>query len=83
MKRQVMDIRDGGRRFVCIFDGDADRNKYRLYEITMRPSECGWRDSRKQLVRYANFESVIYHLEEMVRAGQMPTWKRDVFPGVK
>ena len=62
MTRKVIDISEGGRRFVCQYTDKVKYNPYRLYELTY---DRGWH--RKQIAKYADFYSVLWHLVDMGR----------------
>lgn len=61
MKRKVLEINEGQIHLECIKDCDTTRNPFRLYRKWW---DGGWH--RKQIVRYGNFESVMWHIHEMM-----------------
>lgn len=61
MTKKVMDIMEGGRRFVCVYD-DTKTKPYRLYEMTYNR---GWH--RKQISKLYDFYSVLWELTDMGR----------------
>ena len=60
MTRKVLDLRAYGQRFICV-EHMGDMNPYRLYEMTW---DSGWH--RQQIAKYANIESVLYRLLELM-----------------
>ena len=62
MKKKVLDINEDGLHLVCIKDTDAKGNPYRLYQVYYKD---GWH--RKQLAKYENFASIMYHIAEFNR----------------
>lgn len=72
--RQVMKLNVLGADFRCTFTPERT-NPFRLYGVSRIPSPYGWKESRKMIAEYANFESVLYHLLEM----KCPEFKVDCF----
>lgn len=62
MTRKVMDIKEGGRRFIVLHMDNVKYNPYRIYELTY---DRGWH--RKQIAKYGDFCSVLCHLVDMGR----------------
>lgn len=55
---KVLDIHNGAFRWECIKQLDTEINPYRLYRLE-------WKDGslhRKQIERYADFQSVLWHV---------------------
>lgn len=78
MTRQVMKIELFGRRYSVTFTEGTNRNPFTLYEITTAPGRYGYpTDRRRTLARYQNFESCLYHLQEI----RPEEFRRDYFPG--
>lgn len=69
MTRQVLKLQDSGRRFIVTFKEGQPRNPYTLYELTWDMGE-----HRRQIVKYQNLESCLYHL------AQSGLFKNDYFP---
>lgn len=64
MTHKVLDINHSGYHIVCIYLGYPDEfNPYRIYQITYD----GSRFHRKQIAKYANFQSVMQFLTQAVR----------------
>jgi hypothetical protein len=60
MTRKVLSINEKGLHLECIRDDSRKYNPYGLYQV--------WWDQgthRKQIVRYAEFESVLWHIAQM------------------
>ena len=58
--RKILEINENGQHLICIKDNGAKYNPYRLYTI--------WWDNgthRKQIVRYADFESILYRILQL------------------
>ena len=63
MKRKVLEIHEGNIYLECIKDDAAKTNPFRLYRKWW---DGGWH--RKQIEKYGNFESIIYHIHDMMRS---------------
>lgn len=69
---KVLDIRVEGHWFICVFHHDEKVNPYHLYEKVYEyksDRNYGWH--RKQLERYGNFISVMYHLLTIMKDGNI------------
>ena len=73
---QIMSLNCFGRKFKVVFHHDVDRNPFWLYEIrTAVDKTLHYYESKKLLVKYANFESCLFYLAQ---AGY-PEFRKDVF----
>lgn len=60
-QRKVMDVMHRGQNLICIKTDDK-LNPYRVYlrYYDLREDGCGYGYRRRELVRYATMESVLY-----------------------
>lgn len=61
MKRQIAKLINNGE-YIVIRDDSQKVNPYRLYYVWYEPSEYGLRERRKQIIRYGDLASCMYHL---------------------
>lgn len=61
MKRQVAKLINNGE-YIVIRDDSQKVNPYRLYHVWYEPSEYGLRERRKQIIRYGDLASCMYHM---------------------
>ena len=76
MKRKCMDIQEGGRRFQCVHDDSVAEDRYRLYEITVKQTESGVRESKRQIARRGCFTDIIAEMYSLSRGAETPEWWR-------
>ncbi len=62
---KLMDINDNGKHLVCIYNTADTVNPYRLYEVYWHYSDHGTRERRKQIAKYADMKSVLFHVYTM------------------
>ena len=60
--RKVLTINENGLHLECIKDMTTNRNPYRLYSIWF---DTGWH--RKEIARYQDFTSILWHIAQMNR----------------
>lgn len=70
-RRKVMEINEGRYIIECIKDDSVKFNPYRVYQ---KWYNAGWH--RKQIEKYANFESVIYFLVDFMHTHDTG-WNKD------
>lgn len=58
--RKVLTINENGLHLECIKDMTTNRNPYKLYKVWW---DMG--DHRKLIVKYQDFESVLWHIAQM------------------
>lgn len=63
--QKILEIRSNGLHVECIRDNSTTYNPYRVIYVWY---DHGWH--RKTLVKYQDFESVIYYLSDIVRQGR-------------
>ena len=64
--RKVMGLDAHGHQYVVIQRLDTDRNPFALYELEWKQNEEGFlKRSRKLLVKYQDFDSVMFHLLQL------------------
>ena len=76
MKRKCLDIQECGRRFQCIHDDSVEEDRYRLYEIRMKQTESGVRESKRQIARRGCFADIIATLYSLSRGAEIHEWWR-------
>lgn len=59
--RQVMDIREDGKHFKCVYNAADKYNPYRVYKIVWELSKDGYgmREHKKLIAKYGDFRSVL------------------------
>lgn len=73
---QMMKMNVFGQDFSVVFRPSVERNPFYLYHTTRGYNKYGvFAESRKQIARYANFESCLYHLLQL----KLPEFRKDVF----
>ena len=59
---KIMDINENGKHFVCIYNAADKMTPYRLYQLYWASGKYGMTQRRKQLARYSDMKSVLYHV---------------------
>ena len=66
MKQQIAKLVNNGE-YIVIRDSSQKVNPYRLYYVWRESGKYGLRERRKQLIRYGNLASCMYHLFQIAQ----------------